>query len=200
MIDISKIPIKLNFEQKLQIYLFDENDKIPEWHRFTPRELEKKKRYATIFSFWIDKPSLPEMKVIQFIMREFGVKKSQAYNDLHWVKILLGNVRNASKEWYRYKVIYMLDKAYEMAEASQNLKAMILAADKLGRYTQLDKEDPQKIPYDDIVPQPFEITEDVTVLGVPKISNLKEAQDRMRKKYGGTLIEEAEIVEDDGKA
>ena len=128
---------------------------------------------------------------------EMGMSRSQAYRDIHNVKVLLGNVRNATKEWHRYKLIAMLDKAYEFAERNRDAKGMIMAADKLGKYTQLDKEDTQKIPYDEIVPQPFEITDDVSVLGLKPIENLKEKQRKMREKYGAALIEDAEIVDDE---
>ena len=192
--ELQVYPSKLTFIEKLQLYLFDDNNKIPEWHKFKPKELEKKKRYSKVFTFWVDKPTLSEKKIVKFIMSEFGVCRSQAYVDMHWIKILLGNVTNAKKEWHRFKVIAILDKAYEIAEKKKNAKDMINVANALIKATQLDKEDGKEIPYDDIVPQSFEITDDVTVLGIPKIGNLQEAQDKMRKKYGGVLIEEAEII------
>ena len=187
-------PEKLTFFEKLQLYLFDEEDKIPDYHQFTEHELEIKKRYSNVFAYWIDKPTLSEKKITQYIRTEFKLSKTQAYRDLQKIKVLLGNVRNATKEWQRYKLIAMLDKAYEIAERKKNEKNMILAADKLGKYTQLDKEDSQKIPYDEIIPPTWEITGDVTVLHIEPIKNLEEKQKKMREKYGGTLIEEAELV------
>ncbi len=43
---------------------------------------------------------------------------------------------------------------------NNNSKDMILAADKLGKYTQLDREDPQKIPWDEIA---FRVIEDTLI-------------------------------------
>jgi hypothetical protein len=186
---------RLSFMEKIQLYLFDENENIPEEHRFSAEQLQIKKRYATVFSYWIDKPTLSDRKIVFFMQTELGVSKPQAYRDIAAVKLLLGNVRNATKEWQRFKLISMIDKAYEIAERSKDAKAMILAADKLGKYTQLDKEDSLQIPYDEIVPQPFEFTGDVTVLGLKPISNLKEKQKHLREKYGSSLIEDAEILE-----
>jgi len=187
-------PEKLTFFEKLQLYLFDDEDKIPDYHQFTKHELEVKKRYSNVFAYWIDKPSLSEKKIIQYLISEFNLSKTQAYRDLHKIKVLLGNVRNATKEWQRYKLIAMIDKAYEIAEKRKDAKSMILAADKLGKYTQLDKQETQKIPYDEIIPPSWEITGDVKVLNIKPIENLEEKQKKMREKYGGTLIEEAEIV------
>lgn len=181
---------KMTLFDKLQLYLFDDNTDLPGSVYFNEKELEIKKRYMAVYTFCVDKPTLSDKKVISFMISELGVSKSQAYRDLPNIKILLGNVRNANKEWQRYKLIAMLDKAYEIAEKRKDAKAMILAADKLGKYTQLDKEDTQKIPYNEIVPQSFEPTDDVTVLGVDPIENLAERQRKMRIQYGGVLVED----------
>jgi len=194
--NIVPYPDKLTFFEKVQLYLFDEEDKIPYYHKFTSQELKIKARYANVFAFWIDKPALSEKKIINYMITELGLKKTQAYHDLHQVKILLGNVRNATKEWQRYKVISMIDRAYEIAEAKLNAKDILMAADKLGKYTQLDKEDIQRLPYDEIVPQNWEITGDVKVMGLEPIENLENKQKKMREKYGGMLIEEAEIIDE----
>jgi hypothetical protein len=190
---------KLSTFDKIQLYLYDDNTNIPAAHQFSDSEIEIKKRYAAVFTFWIDKPTLSDKKIINYMISELDLSKSQAYRDLYNIKILLGNVRNATKEWQRYKLIAMLDKAYEFAEKKKDAKSMILAADKLGKYTQLDKEDAIKIPYDEIVPQNFDITPDVSVLDLVPIENLQEVQSKMRKKYGGALIEDAEIIDETKK-
>lgn len=182
----------LDFFDKLQLYLFDDENDLPARVTFSPYELEIKRRYMKVFSYWIDKPTLSDKKIIQFMISELGLQKTQAYKDLGNIKILLGNVRNAAKEWQRYKLIAMLDKAYEIAEKRNNAGAMILAADKLGKYTNLDKEDTVHIPYDEIVPQSFEPTNDVSVLGIQPIPNLRDKQLKLREKYGASLIEEIE--------
>ena len=190
------LPVKLTSFEKIQLYLFDDNTNIPDYHKLTDSEIELKTRYANVFAFWIDKPTLSDKKIINYMISELGLSKSQAYRDISKIKVLLGNVRNAAKEWQRYKVIAMIDKAYEFAERNRDAKAIIMAADKLGKYTQLDKEETQKIPYDEIVTQSFEITGDVTVLGLKPIPDLKAKQKKMREKYGATLIEDAEIVDE----
>jgi hypothetical protein len=192
---------KMTMFDKLQLHLFDDDTKLLDDGVFNSKELEIKRRYATVFSFWLDKPLLSEKKIIHFMISELGVRKSQAYQDLHKIKLLLGNVRNANKEWQRFKVIAILDKAVEIAEKERDSKSLILAADKLGKYTQLDKEDVQKIPYHEIVPQSFEPTDDVTVLGIEPIKDLKERQKKMREKYGGAVVEDTsfEMVETDGE-
>lgn len=188
-------PNKMSLFDRLQLHLFDDNDKIPEHLRFNQIELEVKKRYMTVFTFWLEKPMLSDKKIIQFMMTNLGVSKVQAWRDLAKIKVLLGNVQNANKEWQRFKVIAILDRALEIAETTKNSMAMIKAAQILGKYTQLDKEETQPIPYDEIVPQSFEPTGDVSVLGIQPMKDLKERQKKLREKYGSTLIEEASYEE-----
>lgn len=190
---------KLTLFDRIQLHLFDDNDKLPDHIRFSENELVIKKRYLTVFTFWLEKPTLSDKKIVQFMVSNLGFSKSQAYRDISKIKILLGNVRNANKEWQRYKLIAMLDKAFELAEARKNPDAMIKAAHVLGKYTQLDKEEAQAIPYDEIVPQSFEPTGDISVLGIEPMKDLKERQRRLREKYGSTKIEEAayEMIEDE---
>lgn len=190
---------ELTLFDKLQLYMFEPDPSTPYRVVFTPHELEVKKRYEAVFAFWLEKPTLSDKKVIQFMVTSLGMSKSQAYRDLPNIKVLLGNVRNAAKEWQRYKLIAMLDKAYELAEAKKNAAAMIMAADKLGKYTNLDKEDVVPVPYNEIVPQSFEPTSDVSVLGIEPMQDLQERQRRMREKYGATPIEEADYEMSDGE-
>lgn len=191
-----QLPVKLTRFEKIQLYLFEDPKNIPEYHKLSEEELRIKSRYAKVFTFWIDNPTLSDKKIINYMMSELGIAKSQAYRDISNIKLLLGNVRNATKEWHRYKLIAMIDKAYEYAERNFDAKGMIMAASALGKFTQLDKEDVQMLPYDEIVPQNWEITGDVTVMGLQPIENLEAKQKKMREKYGGALIEEAEEIDE----
>lgn len=191
-------PNKMTLFDRLQMHLFDDNEKIPEHLRFSEQELEIKKRYMTVFTFWLEKPMISDKKIIQFMTVNLGISKVHAWRDLAKIKILLGNVQNANKEWQRFKLIAILDRAFEIAEATKNPMAMIKAAQILGKYTQLDKEEAQSIPYDEIVPQNFEPTGDVSVLGIQPMKDLKDRQKKLREKYGSTPIEEVpfEMLED----
>jgi hypothetical protein len=190
----------LTLFEKLQMHLFNDENDLPPERIFTKQELVIRERYMNVFTFWLDKPTLSDKKIIQYMITNLGISKRQAYYDVDKIKVLLGNVRNATKEWQRYKLISMLDRAYELAEVKKMPIAMIMAADKLGKYTNLDKEDALHIPYDEIVPQSFEPTGDVSVLGIQPIPDLKERQRQMREKYGSTMIEETsyEMLEEDG--
>ncbi len=174
-----------------------------EMEHLTPTERDQLKRYRFCFTHSLENPSIPDKVLRDFLMNEFCVSQTQAYIDIQNVRILLGNVRNAGKEWIRYLVNESLKEDIETARTagSKRLKEKIMAADKLGKYNRLDKEDAQEMPWEEIIPQSIEPTSDPTVLGGKKLENKEEEIRKMYKKYKGEIeIEDIgyEEVESDG--
>ncbi len=60
---------------------------------------------------------------------------------------------------------------------------MVAAADKLGKYTRLDKEDQEPLPWEEIKPQPVEFVTDPSVLGIEHVENPRALVEKVRKKY-----------------
>jgi hypothetical protein len=186
--------MKLSTFEKIQLHLFD--DEIPQHQiQFTPHEIVVRDRYRKVFTFWLDKPTLSDKKIMHFLINEFGISNTQAYRDIPNIKILLGNVRNAEKAWQRYKLLYMIDETYQLAKEKRNPIAMAAVIDKLGKYNNLDKEDAIALPYEDIVPQNFDATGDVSVLGIKPIPYLREKQTALRKKYQSTNIQDVQFTD-----
>jgi hypothetical protein len=187
--------VRKNPKEKLYGAMFKGKDT-----RLDPTTQKLKDRYERIFTKWLDDPAISESDMHKFIMSEMGLSYSQSYRDLEAVKLMLGNVSVAAKEWQRYTAIDMIKKGYALVTKEDGDKldikrglAMIKAGEAIGKVTKLDKEDPDPIPYEDIIPQSFEPTGDVSVLGMKKIPQLKELQARLRKRFG-SVIEEAKVV------
>lgn len=168
-----------------QKYLYDDMDNIPENYR------ERISRIRFGYTFWYEFPTKSRVQVRDHIIGEFGVVKSTAYEDIQAIEILLGNIKNPAKDWMRYQVNAMLHDAYTMAKQFQDPKAMALAADKIGRYNMLDKPDAEPLPFNEIVPQPFEPTDDPTPLGLKKDPNIRAKKQKMLEKY----MNEIEIID-----
>lgn len=152
-------------------------------------------RYRAIFTLSLERPSIQDVELRNFLMNEYGICQTQAYRDIADIRTLLGNVQNAGKEWVRYMVNETLKKAIEDAKkmGSKGIKLMILAADKLGRYNRLDKDDTIEIPWEEIIPQTIEPTTDPTVLGIKPLDNKEEAIRKMYEKYKEDIeIEDAD--------
>ena len=166
-------------------YLFVDIDQVPETWK------ERILRIRTGFTWWFEFPTKTEKDVRDLLMNEYNIVKSTAYDDISIIKILLGDIKNPAKEWIRYQVNAMLDAAYKLAEKQKDAKGMAIAADKKGKYNLLDKQEAEPLPFDQIVPQPFEPTEDPTCLGIAKDPNIRERKKKLLEKY----INEIQIVD-----
>jgi len=96
---------------------------------------------------------------------------------------LLGSINRQSKDWHRFKFNNQIQKAYDRADLKDDPDSMVKAMATYAKFNQLDKEDVERIPWDEIIPQLFEPTEDPTVLGIKPIPNIREKIASMKKKY-----------------
>lgn len=165
----------------------------------TTNEYNQLIRYRDAFTQSLDNPLIRDTELRDYLMNKYRISESQAYRDLANIRILLGNVRNASKEWIRYIVIEGLKDVAARAKLAGKLKEETLALDKLGKYNRLDKEDMEELPFDKVIPIDWEVTIDVSVLGVEPIENLDAEIDRLYKKYMDDIeIEDIDYEEMNG--
>lgn len=167
----------------------------------TDKELEIKQRWEKAFTLWHANPHYSDKQIVRFLVNECGVKRSVAYTDLTHIKMLLGCVNTASKEWYRHMVIEMARSAFVMAKAKGDPKAMALAADKIGKYAKLDKDEPEQLPWDEMIPPNFEPSPDITILGLEQTPKMEEKRRKLRSKYLAKYdpkhFQEAHVVDDE---
>jgi len=177
--------------EKYNEYLFEGKDKI--LLQLSSVELMRFERIRETFTVWLDKPEMTDRQIREYLETNFDIEKSQSYRDIGLLKSLLGNVRNAAKEWQRYTLIEMAKETYTMAKEKKDVKAMAMAIDKLGKYTNLDKEDLDTPNWDEYEPQDIEASDDVIILDIEPISSKKEKA--LRDKYlGKQNIEDATLI------
>ena len=190
---------KDTFIQKLHKHLFAERDQLPQV--FDKREQDMVIRYRATFTKWISEPHLRDIQIINHLTHEYELSERQAYRDLSNIKALIGNVRNAGKEFQRYRASEMILKGYEIAKDAgstmevKQAMTMIRAGEALVKVHKLDKDDLDNIPWGDIIPINLEPTTDVSVMNRKKIENLEELQAKLRKKYGAAPIEDTTFTE-----
>jgi hypothetical protein len=165
-------------------HLYDDADKLT---FLAPQIRDRLLRIRSAYTLMVEHPSKPDREIIQHIMSTSGIERSAAYEDIRIIKDLLGSINKQSKDWHRYKFNTQIQKAYDMAELKNEPESMVKAMNVYGKYNQLDKEDAERIPWDEIVPQTFEPTEDPSVIGIKPIPNFKEKQAAMKKKYEGEI-------------
>jgi hypothetical protein len=194
---------KDKFLEKLHAYLFaGKEEQIEE---FNADQQAVVLRYRAIFSKWLAEPMLSDVMMKNYIANTFEVCDNTAWKDVSRIKIIIGNVQNASKEFQRYRATEMILAGYEMAsDAHSQLEVkqaqiMIKAGETLGRIYMLDKNEIDRIPWEDIIPMELEPTTDISVIGRKPMKNLEEVKQRLRKKYGSPVDVPYEEIEDDGE-
>jgi len=160
-----------------RLHLYSDIDSIPAAYQ------ERIKRIRVGYTQWYEFPTQSETEIRDHLMNEFDIAKSTAYEDIQIIKILLGDIKNPSKEWIRFQVNAMLDAAYKVAKYNDDAKGMAIAAGNKAKYNMLHLPDAEPLPFDQIVIQPFEPTDDPTPLGLKKDPDIREKKRKMLEKY-----------------
>jgi len=173
-------------------YLFEnpgKEDKV-----ISPQMRSRLIRIRAAFVHWTEFPMKGEIEIRNLIMDEFGVSLARAYDDLVIIKMLLGNVQNAGKQWHLYSFIEMTKDAYQIAKDKQDARAMAMLIGNYGKYTQLHIPDQEQIPWHEIIPQLIEPTEDPTVVGLQPDPGVREKAKKLLEKYSGEISSTIKVV------
>lgn len=152
-------------------------------------------RLRDMYNFWLQFPRKKDLEIVGELELRYKVSKSTAYEDIRIIKRLLGDLAKTTKDYHRYKFCQMIDETFDMAKRTKDARAMGAAANYYGKYTQLDKEDILDKGYDKIVVQPFEPTDDPSVLGIKAIPNVREKIKSKIQQYWSEDIEDVEFEE-----
>lgn len=152
-------------------------------------------RLRDMYNFWLQFPRKKDLEIVGELELRYKVSKSTAYEDIRIIKRLLGDLAKTTKDYHRYKFCQMIDETFDMAKRTKDARAMGAAANYYGKYTQLDKEDILDKGYDKIVVQPFEPTDDPSVLGIKAIPNVREKIRNKIQQYWSEDIEDVEFEE-----
>lgn len=184
--------------EKFRAVLFDGSSTLS----LSNAELAQLTRYRDAYTQWLEEPSLSETQMRDYLMNNHFISKSQAYRDLHNIKILLGNVKTASRSWIQHVVNEtLLETITKLKGDSKRIKELIMAVDKLAKYNQLHQDAPLDIPWDEIIPMQVEPTSDPSILGIKPMADLQKIKADLYKKYGDDIeIEDTtfvDVTEDD---
>ncbi len=150
------------------------------------RRLVSRVKYG--YTVWLEHPTYTDTQMRDLLMTQFKVEKYLAMQDMTLIRLLLGNVKNASKEFFRYKVNYILDQATNAAMAGDHAKAKSLTkiAEVFARNNRTEDNDGELLPWDKIVPKDWSLSVDPEVAGVKLQPGAVEAARRLRRQ----LLEE----------
>ena len=185
---------KPNTLELCRVHLFDDIEKLRE-AKIADMLIQRIVRLRSAYTFWLEHPYKGDKDIRDHLMH-FGVNKSAAYDDIQILKLLLGEMTETSKNFHRFRFNAMIQKAYDMADRKKDARSMVAASNTYAKFNQLDKEDSFKIPWDEIVPQPFEATSDPSVIGIKPVPDIQERIKKMKEKYMSD-IEDIAFEEED---
>ena len=167
--------------------------------KYPPVLVEKIIRIRDIYTYFLNNPDAKDRELVSELMNRYAIEKTAAYSDLAVVKQLLPMVGQASREFHRWRFNEMILETYQRAMKRGDQKTMEKAASSYAKFNRVDLDDERKLPYEEIVIQPFVATDDPSVLGIKPLPNLQQKIDDMLKKYTAETadIEDVECEEVD---
>lgn len=140
-------------------------------------------RLRDLYHFWLEHPTLQDKAIVEENIRRYGVKKTQAYDDVSIVKVCIGAISRSSTDWYRYIFLQRAEEGFKMAREKESPVAFAKVLTALGKFTRLDKDETIRPDYSVIKPVEFTFTADPTVAGVKPIPDLDKKVREYLKKY-----------------
>ena len=160
---------------------------------FSPEEQQKLsegdramiERLQDAYTTWISKPVMSDIAIRDYLMTKHSLSRSQAYKDIAIIKVLLGNVPLATKEFFRHKANFILDEAYAAATAGNDKKAKALTkiAEAIVYNNRTNEDDGEKYPWDKIVPKDASFSINPEDAGVQSVRGISEKAKKLKEKY-----------------
>lgn len=140
-------------------------------------------RLRELSAYWRSYPSTSPKELVNRCVQMFKVQQSQAYDDIHLLKILVGNLEATTKEFARWRVNQMIEEDRAAARRDGDWRAVASMQKNYIINNQTDKPDTPDMAFDKIVPLQIEPTDDPSVLGIQVPRNLRQRRDKLIKQY-----------------
>lgn len=163
--------------------------------RIAQTVIERIHRLRGLYAYWLQFPQKFDQDIVQYDMAMFKVGKSQAYDDLHLVRLILGNLQQASKDFMRWKINQDLEQDLKAARRAGDHRSVAAIEKNRILNNRTDKEDELELEFDKIIPQHFVPVDDPTVLGIKRLPDLRNRIRELVKKYSDNSVQFAEYEE-----
>lgn len=182
-----------DFIDLTQRFLFSTEEEMTE-AKIPKNQQERILRLRDMYMYWLRHPQHGDRAIVNRILLQYKVKPKVAYDDLHLLKICLGNINQVTRQWCQYVFLQRCEEGFAMARAKNDAKAFGNILSTFARFTRLDKDEQTVLEYDQIVPQQFEITTDPAVAGFERIPNIEQKVQKLFERYKREA-EQADAVE-----
>lgn len=181
------VPVDLD---KYSGWLALDEDQLKEEH-VPDQTIERIFRFRALYTYWCRFSSRSPRDIVEYDMGLFKVSESQAYDDVHCVKVIVGNLQESSKKFWRWRINQMIEEDRLSAKRDGDWRSVASMQKNLIKNNQTDKEDTPDLAFDKIVPLEIVATDDPSVIGIKKIPDLRGKIRKLIKKYDA----EAEFAE-----
>ena len=182
-----------DFIDLTQRFLFSSEQEMTE-AKIPKNQQERILRLRDMYLYWLRHPQHGDRAIVNQLTFKYKVAQKTAYDDLHLLKICLGNINQVTRQWCQYVFLQRCEEGFAMARAKNDVKAFGNVLSTFARFTRLDKDEQTALEYDQIVPQQFEITTDPAVAGFERIPNIEQKVQRLFERYKREA-EQTEAVE-----
>lgn len=164
------------------IYLSQDSTELRE-QRIPDSTIQRVERLRELAAYWRSYPSTSQKELLARCMQTFKVQRSQAYDDIHLLKILIGNLEATTKEFARWRVNQMIEEDRAAARREGDWRAVASMQKNYIINNQTDKPDTPDLSFEKIVPLQIEPTDDPSVLGIRVPKNLRARRDKLIRQY-----------------
>lgn len=145
--------------------------------------IQRVERLRELSAYWRSYPSTTPKELVTRCTQLFHVGKSQAYDDIHILKILIGNLEATTKEFARWRVNQMIEEDRTAARRDGDWRAVASMQKNYIKNNMTDKEDSPDKAFEQIIPLQIEPTDDPSVLGIKAPKNLRQLRDKLIRQY-----------------
>lgn len=182
-----------DFIDLTQRFLFSTEEEMTE-AKIPKNQQQRILRVRDMYMYWLKHPQHGDRAIVNQLIYQYKVPQKVAYDDLHLIKICLGNINQVTRQWCQYVFLQRCEEGFAMARAKNDAKAFGNILSTFARFTRLDKDEQTALEYDQIVPQQFEITTDPAVAGFERIPNIEQKVQKLFDRYKREA-EQADAVE-----
>ena len=169
---------------KYQAWLALDEGELLEQH--VPQQaVERVVRFRSLYTYWCRFSSKSVRDIVEFDMAMHKVGESQAYDDVHCIQVIMGNLQESSKKFWRWRINQLIEEDRRAARRDGDHRAVASMQKNLIKNNLTDKEDTPDMAFDKIVPLTVVFTDDPSVIGMKKLPNLRGEIRKMIRKYDG---------------
>ena len=164
--------------------------------KLAPQSEVRLERLKAIFARWLEDPLIPEKKMCNYIMTTYEVTRQMAYYDMQLVIRLFGSAPKAEKEFQRMRANELVKKATAAALAGdeKQAKSLIKIAEVIVKINQLDQDEGEDYPFEEIIPRDESFSTDPEIIGIKKIPGIEDKAKKLLARYTSE-IDDVDIQE-----